>query len=190
MKKYLWILIIIMISGCSQCNFTERIIIENGNLPDSALLIVPYQNGKVYKLKHSAGLVINFTANRETTDEITNCVEYCKYETHYQTNRTTLYPDYPIFNISFEINNLDTNQIFCSALIAKSAFVIPDSKNNVEKVDSVLVDTTYYKEVFKIKSQHYTYYNDSIYVDSMYYNYESGILKLIMSNNETYTICK
>ncbi|MEA3451372.1 MAG: hypothetical protein U9Q83_05655 [Bacteroidota bacterium] len=193
MKKQLYIFFIVLISGCSQCNLTNQIIIENGKLPDSALLYIPYQDGEIYKFKHSNGLVVNFSTYRKTTDEITGCVEYCKYETHYQKNSTNLYPDYPIFDINLEINNLDTNYIFCSAFIAKSSFIIPTGNNNfenVKKMDSVLIDTVYYKDVFKIKANYYSYIDESISVDSMYYNYEFGILKIIITNDETYTIYK
>ena len=60
-----------------------------------------------------------------------------------------------------------------------------------EKVDSLIIDSVTYKDVFKLNSDYGSYYDkDSIYADSLYYNYEYGILKILMSNGESYEIVK
>jgi len=182
---------ILLLNGCIPC---DTVIIENGPLPDSALRFVPYQNGKIYKFRHSKGLVINFDTYRETREEWTHCAECCSYEYHYEVNSTRLTPNYPIFDFYFEISNRDTSYFECYTTIGKYGFYIPTADFQLdyfEKVDSLIIDSVTYKDVFKLNSDYGSYYDkDSIYADSLYYNYEYGILKILMSNGESYEIVK
>jgi hypothetical protein len=190
MKKWIYIIIVLFLSGCWPC---DTIMVENGPLPDSALGYVPYKNGGTYSFRHSNGLVINYNTTRETLEAWSGCSECCKYEYHYEVNSTRLVPDYPVFTLQFQIDNQDTLNFHCHASIGKYGFYVPTNNEfgigNFEKFDSVKVDSEYYYQVFKLKSNHDNYYfQDSIYVDSMYYNYENGIIKILLSNGENYTI--
>lgn len=190
MRKILLLLLPVLLTGCWPC---ETTLIDNGPLPDSVLKYIPYENGSVYKFKHSNGLVVGYETARETTGERSYCVECCKYEYKYESNHTELKPDYPIFNIQFDIDNQDTAYIQLYASVGKYGFYIPtntyDDYMYYEKVDSLLVDTAWYYQVYKLKSNYDDYYTpDLIYVDSIYYNFNNGILKIIMSNDESYTI--
>jgi hypothetical protein len=191
MKNWIYIITCLILSGCFPCHTTT---VENGPLPNSALELVPYQKGNTYKLKHSNGLVISFETTRETQEEYTYCTECCKYIYHFEINTTKLSPDYPIFNCDFGISNRDTTHLDCYASIGKSVFYIPteNTENNYyEKVDSLILNSIVYYNVFKLKTDYDSYYNqDSIYADSLFYNYEHGILKVLMSNEEYYEIIK
>lgn len=191
MKYWTFILIGLLMYSCWPC---DTITVENGPLPDSALNIVPYQHAETYRFKHSNGWVINFETYRETRDERTFCTECCSYEYHFEVNSTRLTPDYPIFDFHFEISNIDTTYIDCYASIGKYGFYIPTSKNQLgyyQKVDSIIIDSLTYYEVFKLKSDYGSYYgNDSIYADSLFYNYKWGVLKILMSNGEYYEIVR
>lgn len=188
-KKWFYVIIALSLGGCWPC---DTIKVENEPLPESALGFVPYKNGDTYSFRHSNGLVINYKTTRETHEEWSGCSECCKYEYRYEVNSTRLVPDYPVFTLQFEIDNLDTSNFHCFASIGKYGFYVPindEFSGGVEKVDSVKVDSEYYYQVFKLKSNHDNYYfQDSIYVDSMYYNYENGIIKILLSNGENYTI--
>ena len=187
MKKItLGLLIAILFTSCWPCN---SVIIDNGNLPDSVFSLIPYQNQKKYQFEHSAGKVITFRAQRALTYEESSCAECCDV-LKYQVDKTDLYPDYPISNITISLSNLDTNYIDFSLGIGRSGFAIPSNTEgltNTELVDSVLVGDTYYYDVFKLKSFSWSE-QEGIYTDSLYYNFEYGILKLIMSNEEYYQI--
>jgi len=190
MKKWIYLIFSVLLYGCWPC---DTIMIENGKLPDSALKYVPYINGETYKFKHSNGLEINYKTTRETYEEWTSCSECCKYEYHFEINSTILTPDYPIFNLQFQIDNRDTLNYQCYASIGKYGFYIPTNNEHdidyYEQVDSVQIDSVYYYQVFKLKSNYDNYYSrDSIYVDSIYYSYDKGIIKILLSNNENYTI--
>ncbi len=81
-KLFLLILFSVFLYGCP---VLPKTIVDNGPLPESAKLVVPYKNGENYKFKFSNGLVINFTAERETVDAIDNgCAECFNFEQHYQ----------------------------------------------------------------------------------------------------------
>lgn len=191
MKRWIYLIFIFLLFGCWPC---DTVVVENGKLPDAALKYVPYIDGETYKFKHSNGLVINYKTNRETYDERTGCSECCEYAYHFEINSTILTPDYPIFNFQFQIDNQDTSNIQCNAAIGKNGFYIPTGNEldiaYFEKVDSIKIDTVYYYQVFKLKSNGNYYIQDSISVDSLYYNYEKGIIKIIMSNNESFTLCE
>lgn len=186
-KLFVIALISIFIYGCP---VIPKTIVDNGPLPDSVRLVVPYMNGENYKFQYSNGLVINFTAEREIIDDIDyGCAECFNFEQHYQRDIIKLTPDYPLFDISFEINNLDTTEIHCEINIGNRYYNIPTNEQqtrHIEQLDSLLIDSVFYKNVFKL----YTNYsiNNQNLTDSLYYNYKFGILKLIKSNNEIYTI--
>ena len=190
-REFIIILFLVYLSGCTPC--AETITIDNGKLPDSVLKFVPYQNGKIYRFQHSAGLIIEFTSSRQTTKELSRCEECCKYEYVYEVNKTRLVPDYPVFDFGFEISNQDTINYFLNAQVGKYQFYIPTSNkypNDYYKLtDSILIEKKYYYDVFLLKSNYGSYYDkDLIYADSMFYSYRFGILQIKMSNGEKYRI--
>jgi len=186
--KYTLILLLMLLPSCRPC---EPVTIDLGDLPEEALLFVPYQNGQTVSLKHSAGQVIHYAVSRQTKEErfswTESCVEYV-----FEVNSTILTADYPIFNFRFDISNEDTLNYICTAYIGYNSFVIPTFENGYdyfEKADSIVLDTTTYYDVFKLTSYDSNYDNsDSIRPDTLYYNYETGILKITMTNEEYYQI--
>lgn len=191
MKKIILILLPLILSSCWPCKI-EPILIENGNLPDSILSYIPYQQDSVYKLQHSNGLILNFGATRSTYDEWTSCDHCCDYEYHYEINQTNLTTDYPLFDIQFWIDNQDTSYYSCHLSVGNSSFFLPildsDYKNS-NNFDSINLNSMVYYDVLKLESNYGNYYDkDSIYIDSLYYNTTYGILKLLISNGESYEI--
>ncbi len=189
--KFILILFLIYLSGCNPCD--EPVLIDHGSLPDTILKYVPYQDGKTYRFHHSAGLIIEFTANRQSSKEWARCEECCKYESVYEVNKTRLIPDYPIFDFGFEISNQDTINYFVTARVGKYQFYIPTNTKYTTDyykfADSILIEKKYYYDVFLLKSNYGSYYDkDSQFVDSMYYSYKLGILQIKMSNGEKYSI--
>ena len=188
MKRNILLLILaIILNSCWPCK-VDPIIVENGSLTDSILNRVPYQQGEVCKLQHINGVIINFETLRETYDEFTSCDHCCDFEYHYQVNKTALIADYPLFDIEFLLDNQDTIYYWCSLSIGKSGFTIPISEYaGINRYDSIKLGANVYYDVLKLKSNYDSNYDvDSIYVDSLYYNYTHGILKILMSNKESY----
>jgi hypothetical protein len=185
MKKWVLLALVIALAGCC-----DTIVINNGPLPETALLLVPYQAGETYRFKHSNGLVINFETSRETRDEWD--FERPCTEVRYQLNSTRLTPDYPIFNLSFSISNSNAPHIDCYASFGNSWFYIPSDEPQTgvfEMVDSLIISNTTFYNVFMLANYNTPYFgNQGIYSDTLFYNYDFGILKIVMSNNESYEI--
>ncbi len=188
--EYFFILVLlVMLYGCPLC--INKVITENGPLVEEYKLSIPYQDGKIYKLKYSDSLVINFTAQRILEDlMVNNCAECCG-ETQFQIDKTILTADYPLFDIQFELNNRDTTNIECYTKIGNTYFYIPVTEAQItrtDKIDSLIIDSISYKNVYVLYSNYST--NSNKPLDSLFYNYDFGIVKLILSNDEIYTIFK
>lgn len=186
----LCILPFVLFSACSPC--ADPILIDRGKIADTALKMVPYQNGKTYRLQHSAGLVISFTATRQSREEYLECEECCKYRYKYEVDETTLTPDYPIFNLGFQISNFDSTRLSFSGNAGYYNFHIPslaDGLNIPEFAGSMVLDGREFYDVYRMKSDYgYLSRKDTIYPDSLYYSYGLGIIQLKMSNGERYSI--
>jgi len=187
---YLLVFLIFML-GCRPCEVTT---IELANIPDTILAKVPYKNGESIIMEHSQGKNIEFIVNRKNTKQQTYCEHCCKYNYIYEIDETNLTPNYPIFSISFSISGLDTVNYNISSYLGNSSVNIPAYYNktnnyyNTKLEDSILIKDKKYYQIFKIKSSVNDFYKDLLFVDSIYYNHKFGLLKIIMSNEETYTL--
>lgn len=183
------VLVILLLYGCPPC---DPIMLDNGPLPDSILTLVPYQDGETYRLKHSNGQVISFTARRYTEKELMDCHYCCDFTINYENNITQLTPDYPVFAISLMLSNADTIRYDFSCNIGKYFLNVPVKPDPyavyVDFADSLLVGDNYYYDVFKIKPYNHSLWNEPIKVDSVFYNNENGILLIKMTNEEYYSI--
>jgi len=181
------IILIILLSACWPC--APPVLIDNGKIPDSILAYVPYQHGQTYKFRHSGGLVIKFAASRQSAEQWLRCEWCCEYEYKFEVNTTTLTPDYPVFSFGFDLSNMTAEIFSLFARVGYYSFQIPTNdyqSNYCGFADSVLVGDKFYYDVFKIKSIYYD--RDTIFADSMYYSYKNGIIQIMMSNGEKYSI--
>lgn len=201
MYKYfafiLLLAVLLLWTGCRPCAYQT---IDLGPLPEEILAKVPYQNGRVYSFKHSAGHTVNFSTVRASRQEKTHLDDfgfYCNKEARiyvYEVNTTSLKPDYPIFNIRLDLCNETDSFYRFSAQIGSASFIIPVQAADtaywpVTVADSLQIGNKHYKEVFKLKNLNDNWYHsDSIRVDSVFYNYDQGILLIKMTNREYYAI--
>lgn len=177
----------VLLYGCPPC---DPVVVDFGPLPESALALVPYVNGQTYRFRHSEGLVINYTALRETRPEI-HASRTCDFEHRFEMNSTKLTPDYPVYTFMLEVSNPDSSHIDFDIWFRNSSFTIPSGSefsHPLTYFDSVLIDDRYYYEVFRLRNQGYHFYTDTLATDSIYYNYEYGILQINMTNGERFTI--
>lgn len=188
MNKMLLIIFSLISIRCTpRCE--EPIIIDHGKIAELVLRCVPYQDGRIYKFQHSAGLIIPFASKRQSNKQKSRCRRCCTSINQYEVNSTTLTPDYPIFDFGFELSNVAAPNILFTASVGQSQFYIPTPANELKNQDSVLIKDRVYYNVFKLKSNSNNFDNkEKIYADSLYYNFEQGILLITMSNGEKYTI--
>jgi hypothetical protein len=191
--RYLLLLpLYLALTGCPRC--PEAIELNHGPLPDEALQYIPYRTGEIYRFKHSRDRVVEFFVRRGTYSQTTSCSECCDYVITYEVNATELTPDYPLFSIRLEISNIDTSFFWCTAQVGGCGFTIPTNgpeTGPVEKFDSVMVDSVWYHDVYKIGYSWGCYPGEEVvHADTILYNYTDGILKIIMSNAEYYSLSK
>jgi len=187
MKKILLLLVpsLFLLWGCPPC---QRETIDKGKLTEYALSYVPYANGDTLTLQHTGGKLIQFAINRET-QQVSNTCEECCDEIISEENLTTFTPDYPIFSMSVSLTEYDSNYVSCAVSIGKYSFYISSDTSISNPNEKLVVKEKTYRQVYQLKSDYGTYYDtDSIYADSLYYNLEKGIIQIIMSNNEKYTL--
>jgi hypothetical protein len=191
MKIYAVLIIVIfsVVAGCKPCKKME--VIDIGDLTSAQLALVPYTDGQLVQLKHSGGLIIDYTVSRSTKTETREYSGYCE-TLKYQVNTTSMIPSYPVLPITIYVANTDYNYTAFEASIGKYFYFLPKDPADFNKYgemrDLVLNDTTY-RDVFLMKTPGYSHgSNEIIYVDSLLYNYTSGVIKIIMSNGENYAL--
>ncbi len=189
---YLVILQFLLVA-CPNCPEPEHI--DVGEIPEEILNLVPYQDGESYNFIHSEGQVILFSTQRNTEEEYFSCENYCCetiYE--YDLNTTRLTPNYTLFPIKIIIstNNFqETPTAYYLNLKIGTGYVqIPQSTENNYNgtfVASININNIDYTNVYKLKASTYETAT-GIKIDSVYYNYQKGILKILMDNEEYYEI--
>lgn len=183
MKPLFLILSAAILYGCDP---PEPIIVDLGDIPKSIRQLVPYEDGAVYRFRHSQGAVIEFNAVREARKTQTNCIEFCDKIYEYEEDITLLQPDYLLFSPVLRITSRDTVSYTCEIDLAGGFCIVPTSlkwRDQVGFSDSLVLGETTHYDVFCLESYHYGgFYEDSIRIDSLYYNYKSGILKILMTD--------
>ncbi len=190
-RLLLFVSVTILLTACPRC--PETILLDNGPLPDEAMQYIPYRNGQSVMFRHSHNMEVRFDVYQVKYQQTTSCAECCKYNIRYETNRTDLKPNYPLFNISLEISNIDTSFFYSYANVGSSAFSIPTNgpdQPDAERLDSALVDSVWYYDVYKLGTSGGYQGEEVIYADTIFYNYTDGIIKIIMSNKEYYELVK
>ncbi len=186
MNKVLYFITLLILTGCCPGGISTK---DNGPLPESALLFVPYQNDSMYSFQHSKGEIISFKTSRETFEDYYACTECCVHN-QFETNQTTMVSESFDYDISIEISNLNTEILHCYLNIGKYSFYIPTPVSQYpyyEIADSLEIDSCIYFDVLKLgEPQTPTNYYDYISLDSLYYNQDYGILKIVFSSGEYY----
>ncbi|MFV0467972.1 MAG: hypothetical protein ACK5MK_03470 [Dysgonomonas sp.] len=190
MKKQFIILILIpFLFGCPVCNKPTKIV-DIGPIPDSLYKLVPYQDSVVYKFVHSNGYVVSFQTSRKTEEESTFDECSCSELRRYYRNSTIMISDYPAITIQLDIVHFDSISSSFGISIRNNYFENWDFIQKVfskTKPDSTLVNGKYFKDIFVFKNYN-SYNNQTLFADSLYYSTDKGIIKIFMTNGESYSI--
>jgi hypothetical protein len=190
MKKHFFILFLIpLLYGCPVCNKPTKIV-DAGPIPDSLFKLVPYQNSEVYRFVHSNGYVVSFHTTRKTEEEFNFNECGCSEVRKYYSNKTTMLSDYPAITIQLDILHYDSLTSSFGISVRNNYFYNKDFIQkgfSATKIDSTLVNGKFFKDLFVFKN--YDSYNtQNQFADSLYYNTEKGIIKIFMTNGESYSI--
>ncbi len=189
MKKIIFTLLLIpFLYGCPYpCDGKSE---EVGPLSAEVLTLCPYQNGDKIKLVHNNGKVIQFEVNRSLSKDVFYGISECGSVLNFEKCEIRLTPDYPIFNVSIDIINASRpiNEFIISIGRDYFKFMYSDLNGFVDQeiIDSLLIDNNTYYNVFKLPNLN-NYGITKNLVDSLYYNVEKGIIKITLSNGESYT---
>ena len=190
------------------CPRSKTTYVDLGKIPNQYLATVPYRNGDVFRMQHESDrVVIDFTVSRHRQKETGFDYLYEKYKPspnyvyEYESDITQCTPNYPIFDVEISFSNQymayeeEGMQSWSKSanLFAVGSARIPfigEDCSDYEVIDSLEVNNHYYYDVFKLKSDLVSYYEEegSIHAETYYYNYEKGLLGVIMSNGEKYWI--
>lgn len=188
MKLGLVILILFVLQACPivPCN-SETIILDP--IPDSVLNMIVYKAEGHYALVHSEGTVINFSCTRTLKKEL-DCFECgrCSDCVEYEKLNIELNPDYPISDI----------QIWTYAHemgVSDIGFSFSGSNFNFSIMDTLYAKPSmlYFNNdsflVYKLgRAGRYSYnIENSLYADSLFFSKEIGIVKIVMSNGESFS---
>jgi hypothetical protein len=176
--------LVLLITACPfRC---DDYVETNRYLPIKAFDNIPYQDQDSVHFIHSAGQVIGFGISKQITEEYGGCEECCESGT-YEQGQISLNPNYPIFSMSFSVNG-DSLNISRVLYLGNNGISIPFSITDSSSLDSVYFNNKIYSDVLKLKLDNYWDNGSPVYADSVYYNGSSGILQVIMSNEEYYQL--
>ncbi len=190
MKKIIFTLLLIpFLYGCPYpCDGKSE---DNGPLSEEALALCDYKNGEKYKFIHSKGQIVEYDVLRTVSKDEFYGMSDCGSVLKFEKSDIKLSPNYPIFSISIIIHNASRppmNEFTISIGRDYFKFLYSNLNGfvNQEITDSLLVANKMYYNIFKLPNLD-DYDKTKHLVDSIYYNVEKGIIKIKLSNGESYT---
>ncbi|MBN1951638.1 MAG: hypothetical protein JW801_10570 [Bacteroidales bacterium] len=207
MKKNLLLLLLsLLIIGCCPKDPIET---ARYALAEEELALVPYQTGEKIRFIHSGGYSFDFEVIEDSV-YWKEYHEFCEWNCcspeyiSYQVRKTVLESDYPEFRIEIELGeaeysyfnprimNLNINyRHFAYITIDSTGAFIPGE--NAELYDTFLLAGKTYTNVIKKPFDFHYFMEDSSGIfkpESILYSPDAGLLQILMTNDETYTIDK
>ncbi|HOP04994.1 MAG TPA: hypothetical protein PL017_10560 [Tenuifilaceae bacterium] len=204
MKKIiLFSFLLLLLSGCC---FEDDVEVARYNLSEEELSLIPYTQGQEVIFMHSNGY--EFVANVENIEtEWERYYDFCEWFCcgqdyfSYEVKRVYMNSTYPSLNMRIRINesyygdyhpmgvHFDINhRHFLSIPYDSSGTFVLDYTDAI-LYDSIVLNNKVYRCVVEKPFDFHMFTDDSTVVkpQSILYN-SSGLLQIIMSNNETYTV--
>lgn len=199
--KYL-ITYLIILSAFPTCCNDEAVETERVSLSESEIQLIPYTLKQTVNFKHSKGFTFNVMVNENIFEWNSDnfCDECCGGEyTSYQERHVLLVSEYPEFNISLSLNSLknygeEEKAISIDINRYRSYFKYDnDTKFICEDIvcyDEIIINDKSYFNVVESEFENRYDTDDTVgfYPQKIRYNNNFGIIQIIMSNNETYSL--
>ena len=184
------VLFLYMLVSCDvECEL-QQFAVYHGEIPDSIINLVPYENGEVVNFLNADGKILTYHVVRESKQLTEQIVEECYVSsTTYAVDETNLVSDSANCPIEFAI----TNRVefdFYAVKIKNTDFTIPATEYYYQLahvVDSMTINNVVYYNVLKETPFYFESQNaDSLNADTLFYNYEFGILEIDFENGERF----
>lgn len=182
-KYYLLLVLIPFLQACPPPVPCDPIITQIEPIPDSVQSIIPYVNGEVYDYIHSEGTIVQFMCS-SSLEENRQCFD-CNECLVFEKLQVILEPDYLLPPIEMTLRQIDDSFYELVVGYGNSSFTIPVNFNEYNSIAEIFSDT------IGIKRDNWSNFYDSkssLYADSIYYALDKGIVKIVMSNDETFSI--
>jgi hypothetical protein len=191
MKTFVYI-VLAMMPGCWPC---DPQTFDMGKIPQDIVDQLPYGHGDVIRLKHSGGHMITFSIDQTTEAREDIFCDECCHTFLYEEVTTRLHPDHPVFDCSMYLNNMDTIMYFLNISIGRAYYQLPVTDSTwayYDRADSLQIGDRFYRDVYRLGDQYQFGTGDAhegvIAVDSLYFNFTEGILKITMTNDESFEL--
>lgn len=166
--------------------------------------LIPYEDGQVYNFVHSKGAQLEFTVT-ELKQEWTKQYHFCEWHCcdndyiSYETKRASIACEYPQITIDLDIGRgiyygfydsyslgvqVNNNYAYVNY---DTLGVYSDYNENSLVYDSLLIAGKWYNSVIEMDLNGHWVDTTALYYKKLRYN-ELGVLQIIMSNDETFTI--
>ena len=179
-----------MLESCDVGCKLQQFAVYHGEIPDSVINLVPYENGEVVNFLNAEGKILTYYVVRESKQLTEQIVEECYVSsTTYAVDETNLASDSANFPIEFAITNRVEFE-FYAVKINNADFTIPATEyyyQLADVVDSMTINNVVYYDVLKETPFYFESQNaDSLNADTLFYNYEFGILEIDFEDGQRF----
>ena len=182
MNRYLIILFLFTLTSCCK----DSIEVNRYNLSDNEKEFIPYSDNQTIRFIHSNGLQFNMNVTNIYTEFERTKTEHCG-ENYVSSEIKTakLESEIPELMISVSITPKEFNPIM--GIDINNSYLQKDLTNKAD-YDTLLINNNKYINVYVFENQ----ISDTtiIYPYKVLYNRTYGIIQIIMTNNEKFTISK
>ena len=182
MNKYLIIFVFFIFSSCCK----ESIEVNRYNLSDEEKMFIPYLNNQTIPFYHSNSFDFNVKVTNLDTEFLRTKTEHCgENYVSYEIKTAQLQSEIPELNISISITSKVFNPII--SININNSFLQKDITDGPD-FDTLSIDNMNYLDVYQIENN----ISDTtiIYPEKVFYNRTYGIIQIIMTNHDKFTIRK
>ncbi|HSV76603.1 MAG TPA: hypothetical protein VLH37_06175 [Bacteroidales bacterium] len=173
----------------TQCDEPE---VRSELVPDSIIDMFPHHGVNSLRYLHSGGHIISFRIETDTIHDV-HWFDKCNQtkESYFVAEFT---PNHPAIRMGLSIRSW-SDKLFPFRIIigSRSAEFVVGRPDNLQalRTDSMHLNGLLWRDVMRVRLTSDSFFAPTagaVYPDSLYFSFEHGIIRVIMTNNETYTL--
>lgn len=182
MIKYLTIIVFLLLSSCCK----EGIEINKYVLSENEKACIPYFNNETIGFSHTNGFEFDLNVTSRRTELRKTDIHHCgdNYST-YEILTAELFSTIPELFINVEIAAKEFNPHMTISINKYNFIVDITSKPDI---DTLTINGNKFNNIYQ--ADYHTFDTLIIQPKQVLYNKEVGIIQIIMTNNETFTVDK